>query len=181
MEKSASETFQPHWSSHDVLTSLNDDSEISGHFITNRFYPFVEYNDSIGMVDGIVSSISSDEEINLLAKPKENYVFKNWDLIKEIDYNISKGSSSINDNEIRVFINDMESPELNLVRGFTYHFHCNLQDDEKFFLSSSRNVSQEFDYNTGVESNRISKGTLTFTVPENAPDTLYYHLSESHI
>jgi plastocyanin len=35
-------------------------------------------------------------------------------------------------------------------------------------------TGQENSYNEGVENNGTEVGTITFTVPDNAPETLYY-------
>ena len=86
---------------------------------------------------------------------------------------------SYNPLENKLFINDMESPSLILIRGFTYFFECNLSEGNHFYLSTE-NSSQNFslEYDNGVSNSRVSSGTLTFTVPEDAPDTLYYCSSE---
>ena len=36
-DSQGNETFQPHWSSHEVLTSLNDNSDISGILVLSDF------------------------------------------------------------------------------------------------------------------------------------------------
>ena len=95
----------------------------------------------------MVSYISTGEEINLIATPKENYVFKNWEIIKEIDYNVSS-SSSIHGDEFRVFINDVESPEINLVRGLPI-ISIAIYETMKISSYLHRNTP-EFDYTVGV-------------------------------
>lgn len=172
------ESFSPHWSIHEVSTSLNDNSIISGNFAQNFHFPYSEFNQSMGSVSGMLDSISSGSRLELTAKPKDNYVFTNWELVKEATYSVTQQSSSVIEEENRVFLNNFECPELILIRGFTYHFECNLDDGTEFFLSTQNNISNEYDFVSGVISNRVSQGTLTFSVPNDAPDLLYYNLSD---
>ena len=171
------ESFSPHWSVHEVSTSLNDNSIISGNFAQNFHFPHLEFNQSMGSVSGMLSSISSGSRMELTANPKENFVFTNWELIKEATYAVTQQSSSINEEKNRVFLNNLECPELILFRGFTYHFECDLDEGTEFFLSTQNNTSNDYDFVSGIVSNRVSQGTLTFSVPNDAPDLLYYNLS----
>ena len=61
-----------------------------------------------------------------------------------------------------------------MTRGLTYYFDVNASG-HPFFLQT---VAAPYDssnlYNTGVTNNGVQVGTLTLTVPFNAPDTLYY-------
>jgi hypothetical protein len=71
-------------------------------------------------------------------------------------------------------INGQEpNPELTLVRGSNYFFNISTDFSHPFQISASPNFGAPA-YNGGVSNNTISSGTMTFTVPLNAPDTLYY-------
>src|SRR5439155_11259424 len=50
-------------------------------------------------------------------------------------------------------------------------FGINAESNHPFQISSDPNGPS---YDNGVMNNNISDGTLTFTVPADAPDTLYY-------
>jgi len=67
-------------------------------------------------------------------------------------------------------------PTLTLVRGCTYTFNLNTGGHPFLIKSVSGNGTGNM-YNSGVSGNGTQVGTLTFTVPMNAPDTLYYNCS----
>jgi hypothetical protein len=64
-------------------------------------------------------------------------------------------------------------PTLVLHRGFTYHFNINASG-HPFFISSTPGSGA---YATGITNNGTSSGTIIFTVPMDAPSTLYYYCS----
>ena len=65
------------------------------------------------------------------------------------------------------------NPTLILFRGFTYQFAINATG-HPFFITSMPGTGS---YTTGVTGNGTSNGTITFTVPMDAPATLYYYCS----
>jgi plastocyanin len=72
------------------------------------------------------------------------------------------------------FIDGAENPALTLARGNTYEFVIN-SAGHPFWIQS---VVAPYDaanvYNNGVTNNGTDSGTISFTVPAEAPDTLYY-------
>lgn len=66
------------------------------------------------------------------------------------------------------------NPELTLKRGMTYTFTVNAQG-HPFFINITQGTSTENAYNVGVTNNGVQNGTITFVVPMNAPDTLFYN------
>lgn len=168
--------LQPHWSALDVNAELIETDRVEAHFSHQTKFLNLQYNPEHGSVDGFSEEVSHGDYVSLKALPNENYAFKNWELIKEVKLKVSKGISSINQPFSRLFINNQESPELSLIRGFTYFFDCNLSADEGFFISSSPNTGDtESYYQSGVTGHLTSTGILTFHVPVDAPSTLYYH------
>ena len=72
-------------------------------------------------------------------------------------------------------INATNNPILNLVRGNTYTFSVGLAGAHPFWIQttgSGYNISSV--YNKGVINNGVGNGSLIFTVPYDAPNTLYY-------
>jgi hypothetical protein len=73
-----------------------------------------------------------------------------------------------------VFDGTPSSPDIVLIRGLTYYFETNVPG-HPFWIQSTPGA---FDINSvltdGIINNGVEVGTLTFTVPEDAPDTLYY-------
>ena len=67
-----------------------------------------------------------------------------------------------------------DDPTIYLVRGQSYQF-ANNSGGHPFRIQSTVNGSTGTQYNTGVTNNDANTGTtLTFDVPFDAPDTLYY-------
>jgi hypothetical protein len=65
-------------------------------------------------------------------------------------------------------------PAVTLYRGFTYTFIVNAPGFN-FWIKTTPSVGTGNAYNDGVNNNGISVGTITFTVPLDAPATLYYN------
>ena len=72
----------------------------------------------------------------------------------------------------------VNDPTLTLTRGHTYIFE-NRSGGHPFYIKTSiANGGTNDAYNTGVTNNGGGNGTeIVFTVPHNAPDTLYYQCS----
>ena len=71
-------------------------------------------------------------------------------------------------------IDNQANPTLTLVRGNTYVFNVTLNGVYPFWIKTEQTLGTGNPYNTGVTRNGSSFGLVTFTVPQDAPDTLYY-------
>jgi len=71
------------------------------------------------------------------------------------------------------FINGQPNPTLTLMRGVTYRFVLNASG-HPFFIQTNQALFGAGRYDSGVSGNGEMFGTLTFAVPEDAPDQLYY-------
>lgn len=67
-----------------------------------------------------------------------------------------------------------DDPALTLVRGQTYVFNVNASG-HPFWINSQQGTGTDNAYNEGVSNNGAQTGTITFTVPQGAPNTLYYN------
>lgn len=65
------------------------------------------------------------------------------------------------------------NPPLVLVKGVTYTFNVNTPG-HPFWIKVSPVAGTGGVYSNGVTNNGASSGTITFTVPQNAPNILYY-------
>jgi hypothetical protein len=71
-------------------------------------------------------------------------------------------------------IDFQSNPTLVLVRGNTYVFNLNLNGDYPFWIKTQLSLGTGDAYNSGVSRNGSAFGLVTFVVPQDAPDTLYY-------
>jgi len=65
-------------------------------------------------------------------------------------------------------------PTLTLVRGKTYEFDVTA-GGHPFWIKTIQGAGSSNQYNEGITNNGVSNGKLTFTVPDDAPSTLYYN------
>jgi hypothetical protein len=83
------------------------------------------------------------------------------------------------DNSTYVFSPDIfptgltSNPRLTLYRGLTYKFIIT-GPGKQFSIKTEARLGDGYFYNIGVSQQKISQGVLTFTVPNEAPDLLYY-------
>ena len=92
-------------------------------------------------------------------------------------YTVTK--SDAGDNYAYIFTPDglTSNPTLKLYKGQTYKFEIDAQGMPLTF-KTERDLDDSYNYNTGVSSQKVEKGTITFTVADNAPETLYYGSSK---
>jgi hypothetical protein len=83
------------------------------------------------------------------------------------NYNVTNSGASA------YTINGASNPTLTLVRNQTYFFTVNASG-HPFWIKTAATTGTGDQYNTGVTNNGDDVGGITFTVPGNAPNTLYY-------
>ena len=71
-------------------------------------------------------------------------------------------------------IDYQSNPTLTLARGNTYVFNLNINGNYPFWIKTAATTGVGDAYNSGVSRNGSLIGLVTFTVPQDAPDTLYY-------
>ena len=89
------------------------------------------------------------------------------------NFDVSSGGASADVFNDGGFTN-ANNPNLTLKRGETYTFTVN-SPGHPFYINSSQGTGTSNAYVNGVTNNGATDGTITFTVPDNAPDTLYYN------
>ena len=70
-------------------------------------------------------------------------------------------------------LENAQNPDLLLKRGTTYSFTINAPG-HPFLIKTEAGASRSNLYNQGVTNNGAVNGVITFQVPMDAPDTLYY-------
>jgi alpha-tubulin suppressor-like RCC1 family protein len=98
---------------------------------------------------------------------------------------IDDGLNSFNINQINeeyVFsgagTNSSVNPSINLQKGLKYIFNVDT-NGYPFFIKTSPSADNLNIYNSGVANNGTDSGAILFTVPQDAPDVLYYSSSSS--
>lgn len=71
-------------------------------------------------------------------------------------------------------IDAVSNPSLTLARGNTYVFNINTQGVYPFWIKTALTTGTGDAYTSGVTRNGSADGLVTFVVPQDAPDTLYY-------
>lgn len=98
-----------------------------------------------------------------------NYTFQVAQNAKEtVNFRVTNKSTSA------YVIDYQNNPNLTLVRGNTYVFNLVLNGIFPFWIKTSPITGRGDQYNNGVLRNGATTGIITFTVPQDAPDTLYY-------
>jgi len=70
-------------------------------------------------------------------------------------------------------IDGSSNPTLNLLRGFTYIFNVSAPG-HPFWIKTTQVTGTGNAYSSGVTNNGTASGNITFAVPYDAPNTLYY-------
>jgi len=130
---------------------------VSDNFVVTRAngaYTFSEQNGTNPTID-LVRGGSYTFQVTQNAKETVNYRVSN------------QGISSY-------VINQQNNPTLTLVRGNTYVFNLNLKGVFPFWIKTAQVLGTGSAYDSGVSRNGSAIGLVTFVVPQDAPDTLYY-------
>jgi hypothetical protein len=98
-----------------------------------------------------------------------SYTFQVAQNAKEtVNYRVTNNGTS------SYLIDFQANPTLTLARGNTYVFNITLNGVYPFWIKTAVSLGTGDAYNSGVSRNGSSFGLVTFTVPQDAPDTLYY-------
>ena len=72
------------------------------------------------------------------------------------------------------FVNDDFQPAIKLKRGTTYSFEIDTPG-HPFWIKTAESWGKGDAFTNGVKGNGSTTGTITFTVPKDAPDLLFYN------
>ena len=140
--------------------SMLDDGTLFGYGDVDSFMGYINVHLSADQLGTIVAQgnigASLDEEnievttaFNVTNSGPSAYIFNNDDL------------------------NEASNPDLTLKRGQTYQFIMN-SPGHPFFIKNQQATGTGDAYNSGVTNNGASDEMITFTVPLDAPNTLFY-------
>ena len=100
--------------------------------------------------------------------PKEGFAIRSTIDTGSLIYNPNK---AYNKGQLTIYDGKLWEATASIIQGDGSTIDLNTQD-WKYIEDVSSNTA--FDYNKGVTNNGVENGTITFIVPFDAPDTLYY-------
>jgi hypothetical protein len=80
----------------------------------------------------------------------------------------------VNVGSVSYSIDGQSNPRLKLVRGVTYTFNM-FAPSYPFWIKTTKSIGQINAYNNGITNNGSAVGTITVTLPNDAPNILYYN------
>lgn len=121
--------------------------------------------------DGHIKVYLSETETDVIVAQGD--IGSNSGALPVINYNVT------NNGEVAYIFNgntlvNASNPAITLTRGRTYTFTVNAPG-HPFWIKTVQGIGAGDAYNTGVTNNGSMDGTVTFTVPATAPNTLYYN------
>ncbi len=127
---------------------------------------------SMVAIDGYINvHLSADDLATLIAQG--NVGANAGEDAEAINYNVTNAGLTA-----YVFnsadLENVENPNLTLKRGQTYTFTVSASG-HPFFIKTVQGNTNGNAYSTGVTNNGTQDGTVTFEVPMDAPDTLFYN------
>jgi hypothetical protein len=166
-------TIEPDDGSASAELTINQDTNLTAHFKANVRKLKVSAG-SGGTATGGGDALAHGSQTPIVAIPDANHTFAEWKIEKKINYKVTLAD----DVSGAIFAIDFQPrPKISLIRGFTYTFEVNTNDNYPFYLSENPEHSSNYvgEYTTGVTGSGVSDGNLTFNIPASAPDLLYYH------
>ena len=113
------------------------------------------------------SYAGNNPELTLVRNGSYNFIIAQTDPVT-VQYRVTNnGSSSWS-------INYQPNPTLTLVRGNTYVFNLIQTANYAFYIKTQESYGTTNLWTEGVTNGGAAQGQVTFTVPQDAPDTLYY-------
>jgi hypothetical protein len=82
----------------------------------------------------------------------------------------------VNSGMTAYMIDGVSNPTLTFCRGTTYVFAV-MASGHPFYINTVNGTGTANAYTSGVSGNGATAGDVTFAVPANAPNTLYYNCS----
>ena len=164
-------TISPRFKSPTITFTTDSNASLVAKFAKNTISTITRINGN-----GSTQTDSNETSLTVSALPDANNYFTGWTVDHNFTYNVTIGNSTVKQNSQVFFINGKESPSLKLVKGYTYHFNCNIPPHQ-FYLSTENNSTNFNDeYTLNLSGSRTSNGTLTFTVPTsyNSNVDLFY-------
>ncbi|MBN38370.1 MAG: hypothetical protein CMI29_07875 [Opitutae bacterium] len=132
--------------------------------------------------NGTTQFLSNDASLEINATANIGSTFQGWTVDQNFTYSVTVGNSSVKAGSQVFFLNGVESPNLTLLKGYTYVFSCNTGTNEFYLASQSNSTGHTGEYtHANLTGSRATSGNLVFTVPNDFDTnvTLYYCSSQN--
>jgi hypothetical protein len=149
------------------------DFNVDGNSIFTGIVTALKYYGDGGDLTGIgdTSNIIANSLVVVgLTTANDEEIFTQFNIVNQGTSAFRYQSSGIG------FVTDTDNPDIYINRGKNYRFNINAAD-HPFYIKSSPVVGAASSYNSGVVGNGATVGVVTFKVPFDAPNTLYYQCS----
>ena len=173
----------PDWRRQEIDLNVSTDSNVTAHFHKHSFSVTIDYNNSQGSVNGFSSGVSEDLEygttLSTTSTPNPDYEFSHWEILNDIDFVVEFNASEINSSNQRIFINQLEAPQLTLVKGYTYDFNYSSISGNDFMLYFDEDGTSSLGSDDNVSVDPTDK-ILTFSIPIDFSDEeIFYKFAGS--
>jgi uncharacterized repeat protein (TIGR02543 family) len=132
--------------------------------------------------DGTTQFQSNESTLEINATANTGNTFQNWTVDHNFTYAVTLGNSSVNAASQVFFLNGKESPDLTLLKGYTYTFSCNTGTDAFYLATQGNSTGYAGAYtDSNLSGSGATSGNLVFTVPNDFDTnvTLYYCSSQN--
>ena len=142
---------------------------------TQNLVDWVDYSNAVAQTDGVNSNLSTNVQRLTVSVPST--ISSPSLTAPNVTYNVSSNASGAYS-----FMGTAHGENVTLgpmYRGGTYTFSLDSISGHPFYLTTDNGTNFESgnyvdEYTDGVTGSRNTSGTLVFTVPDSAPDELYY-------
>jgi len=154
-----------------ITSSVSESLKVSSSF--SDIIDIIRYGTSGSL--SLSGSFDTSTYYEVITPETGDYYILNQAQLDEFDGVSAGGYFNLVENT-GSFRDGIKDPTLTLKRGEMYTFSVNAlkYDLNPFYIKTARKPDKEALYNEGVTNNGVNFGTLTFIVPLEAPDRLYY-------
>jgi len=154
----------------------------------NNYAQYYWLPDGPDLVTVAPTAISTEQTFTV-TRTNGAYTFSGYEganptltLVRNGSYNFVVAQNTATSVEYRVInngtsswaINQIANPTLTLIRGNTYTWNLVQNAPYAFFIKTEASFGTTNLWSEGVTNNGGTEGLVTFTVPQDAPDVLYY-------
>jgi uncharacterized repeat protein (TIGR02543 family) len=161
-----------------VTLDQNSDANATAHFDALS-YGLVLKASTGGSVSGD-GNYSLEESVSITAAAEDGYSFIKWEVNGTLDFAVTATARQYDASTNALYLDGKENPPLTLVRGVVCQFVLDgsTTTGHPFYFSADSSGGGNLylgEFTDGVTNSRSESSTVSITVDENTPSTLYYY------